>query len=237
MYRTALSIIQTAASEMALAIPQSIESTTDPGTIQLINLLNSAGYELCSFYPWQQLSVFQNITTVEGQQAYDLPQDWFYYIDQAHWNKSSNGPIIGPISAQEWQWVENDLVSSVSYTFRIMRNKLNILPLPAAGIELSLNYISNGWVEVAGTPGVFKSTVSKNDDMPILDWILLVKYLKLKLFQSRGLDTTAYTAEFTNWFDSLTGKDVGAPVLSIAGNSGQIHLINAANVPSGSWQV
>ena len=41
----------------------------------------------------------------------------------------------------------------------------------------------------------------------------MVKFLKLKMWQAKGLDTSNYVADFTRVFDAQTGQDHGAPVL------------------------
>ncbi len=49
-------------------------------------------------------------------------------------------------------------------------------------------------------------------------------------------DTTAVLSDFTRLFDSLTGKDVGAPILNLNGCQTPM-FIGPWSVPDGSWQV
>jgi len=237
MQATAIKIVQTAAAECGVTVPQTLQSTQDPGTIQLLTLLNSAGYETCAYYPWTQLSKFQLLTTEPDKGDYPLPDDWFYYLDQTQYNVTNNQFMRGPISPQQWQPLKSGLNPSSNFSYRIIGKNLELLPIPASAVELSLNYISNGWVDDGHNIGAVKSSIVYDDDMPLFDWLLMVKFLKLKLWEAKGFDTTAYKDDFTVYWESLVGKDVGAPILDVACQAGGMHLIDAHNIPSGNWPI
>jgi hypothetical protein len=230
MYKTALSIIQAACAETALPIPASIESSTDTGVIQLVALLNSAGYELANWHNWQQLQKLHSIVTISGQGAYDLPTDLAYYIDQTQWDDSHNNCLIGPASPQEWRKLTSGLIAPISSVFRMFGNKFNILPVPSDGMYITIVYMSNAWVDTNGE-GIYTQLVVNNGDIPQYDWMLLVKYLKVKMWQARGLDTTAYQNDFNNYFDTLVAKDLCAPILNLTRASYNDYLLGISNIP------
>jgi hypothetical protein len=234
MQVTALQILQTVAAETGLPIPQTLESTLDPGTLQLIALLNSAGYESLFYYPWEQLTRKQTLTTTDAVTSYPLPDDWAYYIDQTQQNVSARWPMAGPISTQAWSYIETSLVGAINTVFQIRANKLQILPAPTGATNLQMYYISNGWVEDGLNLGSYKPNITHNSDIPILDWLMLVKFVKLKLWESKGFDSTAFRQDFINIWDALVGKDVGSPKLNIMG-PWMNNQYGYVNVPQASW--
>jgi hypothetical protein len=59
----------------------------------------------------------------------------------------------------------------------------------------------------------------------------MVKYVKMKYMNAKGLNSATVTAEFNNLWNSLVGKDVGAPVL----NTALTAFANYGNLPEGNW--
>jgi hypothetical protein len=75
----------------------------------------------------------------------------------------------------------------------------------------------------------------KNDDVVRYEPWLIMRYLKLKFYQLKGFDTSGVEQDFMRIFNSLTGKDTGAPVLSMAPQTmGQ--FLGPWSCPDGSWQ-
>ena len=66
-------------------------------------------------------------------------------------------------------------------------------------------------------------------------WVLTA-YLKLKYWEAKGLDTTAYAKDFVNVWEARIGKSKGAPVLTLAPRARSM-LIGINNIPDGSWNV
>lgn len=231
---TALQILQTVASETGLPIPTSIEGTQDSGVLQLVALLNSSGYEALFYYTWEQLTKKQLLSTINGVGSYPLPADWGYYIDQTQQNLSAKWPLSGPVSTQSWSYLENNLVGATNIVYQVRQGNLLLLPVPTAVVQLQLYYITNGWVSVTSAPGTYSDKVTKNDDVPLLDWLLLVKFVKVKLWESKGFDSTAFRQDFVNIWEALVGKDIGAPKLSTVGPWSN-NQYGYANLPQASW--
>ena len=60
---TALQIIQQAAGEMGLEVPQSVAGTQSADGLQMFALLNAVGSELVRQYPWSNLVKTHKFTT------------------------------------------------------------------------------------------------------------------------------------------------------------------------------
>lgn len=217
MYQvTALRIIQQAAAELGLPVPNSAVTSREATVTQLLALLNTAGYELAHAFEWQQLIRKVTVPTVTGQSDYVLPSDFGKIINQTIWSSDNVDQIDGPLSAQRWELRTEGLLNSGPFTgFRIFGNKLNLNPAPTTVSNITFEYLSNGWVNSYLDPSNYTQTISNDKDVPQFDFMLLVKFLKLKMWQAKGLDTTSLEKDFARLYDMMSSQNKGAPVLSV----------------------
>jgi hypothetical protein len=241
MSNTALWIVQQACSELGLPAPTTVSSSTDATNVQMLALLNSAGYDLISNFQWEEMNRTYLFDTVDLQQDYPLPDDYNYFLDSTGWDRTNRWPLLGPVSQQEWQALIAAKVVAVSRTYYKVQNKLiSIWPIPASpgtqsgGRELAISYSSLNWVEDGITPGNYVSMITQDADIPVINQWLLMKFLKCKMWAAKGFDTTSLDAEFKIMFDSLTAKSKGSRVLSLAPKTGSV-FIGVQNVPEGNW--
>lgn len=234
---TSLEIINQAANELGLSSTANVTST-DTQTVQLLALLNSAGNDLVMAYPWGALRKEQLLATVNGQEAYPMPADWAYYLDQTQWDRTNRWPLMGPKSAQEWQWLKSGILSQgPRMRFRVMDDRLFLFPTPGASVRnLAMEYISKNWVRNPGPPETFADRITTNDQVPELDAWLMIKFLKLKFFSAKGLNTEEVKGDFFMAFSSIAGKAKGAPILNLAPRRASI-LLGPYSVPEGNWPV
>ena len=215
-------IINRVAVEVGLLSVSDPLSSVDETFIQLAELLNAAGQELVELHPWQVLTqVFQLTTADTDSGTYDLPDDFSYMIDQTGWDRSNRVAIGGPLSAQDWSYLDGrDLVSQSIYaSFRLVDNKFDLYPQPPPdGLDIRFEYISRNWAQEQGT-GDKKDMITNGADIVMYEPILIIKFLKVKFLQAKGFDTTAASLELENIFNSRTGKDTGAAILSASNNS------------------
>lgn len=221
-FATANVIINRAAVEVGLYKSNNPVASDDETFVQLTELLNAAGQEMVELWPWQGLVSQLEIITSEGDTGvYDLPSDFSYLTDQTGWDRTNNVPLGGPLSAQDWNYLQGrDLVSSTIYaSFRQADNKLELFPQPPpADHTLTWEYISRNWV--SSQAQVRADYVSEGSDIVLYEPILMVKFLRLKFLGAKGMDTQAALTEFETMFNSRTGKDTGAAVLN-ASNTGR----------------
>ena len=228
MRATALKIIQTVAAETGLPIPITLAST-DAGTVQLVALLNSAGYESCIYYPWEFLQEKQIITGDGVTAAFPLPPDYLYQVDNTGNALDAPNSLFGPITPQVWSYNETNLMVGITTMYQIRDSLMQFNPIPPAGVVYQWYYVRYTWVLDA--TGSFKAEVTKDDDVPLFDWMLIVKYIKMKYMNAKGLNSAPVTNEFNNIWNSLMGKDTGAPVL----NTAAVSFVNYGNLPQGDW--
>lgn len=249
--KSVLWIIQQATAELGLPSPSTISATQDPLVIQFVALLNRCGYELVQGYPWEQLDKQHIIETAEGQSEYDLPSDWSYFIDQTQWDRTNHWPLLGPKSPQEWQWLKGGLLSSgPRIRYRVWKGKFVIFPTPSptntpspgdntgvfAPWTLAMEYISNAWLMSSTQANTYYSEIQNDSDICLLDPWVTTAYLKLKFRQAKGLDDSNFKDDFVQLFWSRTGKNKGAPILTMAPRA-RTMLIGVNNIPDGSWNV
>jgi hypothetical protein len=244
-------IIQQSMSELGLPVPREAVANEDDLVRQFVALLNRAGYELVQGYPWEQLDKQHLIETVEGQDEYDLPSDWSYFIQQTQWDRTNHWPLLGPKSPQEWQWLKGGLLSSgPRIRYRVWKGKFVIFPTPSptntpspntntgvfAPWTLAMEYISRNWLASATDANTTYDMATNDTDVCLLDPWVVTAYLKLKFRQAKGLDDTSFKEDFVQLFWARTGKNQGAPILTMAPRA-RTMLIGVNNIPDGSWNV
>ena len=248
--QSVLWIIQQAMSELGLPVPREAVANEDDLVRQFVALLNRTGYELVQGYPWEQLDKQFVLETVEGKDQYDLPSDWSYFIDQTQWDRTNHWPLLGPKSPQEWQWLKGGLLSSgPRLRYRVWDGQFTIFPTPSAvntpsadntGVfapwTLAMEYISRNWLQDAIVANTTYDMVHADTDIVLLDPWIVIAYLKLKFREAKGLDNTSFKEDFVQLFWSRTGKNKGAPILTMAPRA-RTMLIGVNNIPDGSWNV
>lgn len=233
---SALSVVQQVAGELGLPTPTSLFGTDNPQTSQLVALLNSSGNELLMYYPWEFLVKFWTWDTVDGQSEYQVPDDWAYFVDQTQWDQTNHWPLLGPKSPQEWAWLKGGLLQAAPrMRYRVYQDKFVLWPTPGdTPFNMSMEYIRRTWVTRAdASKGTMVTADSDYTGYPA--W-MLIKFIKLKFYELKGFDTTGVRGDFTRIFQSLTGKDRGAPKLSLAPRFPPL-FIGPWSIPDGSWDV
>jgi hypothetical protein len=231
MRMTALEIIRQAAVELGLPSPTEVAASLESTGQQMLALLNSAGKDILVAHAWQELSYTYTFSATIGEDEYVLPSGFGYIVDQTFWNSSQQFPIMGPLSPQEWQQLTVGQ-SSLAFreAFRIQQGNIQLYPAPSSADGYTYQYVTENWVEDGVTSGTYKSAITMDADTPRTDGNLLVKALKVKMWNAKGLDTTSLTEEFGQLFNMLIGKTKGAPVLSLTRRPGNPYLSNC-NVP------
>jgi len=211
-------IINRAAVECGLLSSPDPVSDTNDSFVQLVGLLNSSGQELCELNDWPVLIKNYSITTASTDSgSYDLPEDFNYMIDQTGWDRTNRFPVIGPVSAQGWTWLEGrNLISQTIYaSFRMLDGKIDLYPSPPPdNLNLTFEYVSRSWLKEAGASEPNISTITAGSNICMLDPLLSIKFLKLKFLQAKGFDYSAAALEFDTLLGSRIGKATGAQILN-----------------------
>ena len=243
--QTLQSVITTTCSLLSLPQPQDAAGSSDPNIILMKTCENLASIEMLNTYEWATLTkmasidVFSTVPPDPSQAtetAFDLPGDFYRFIDQTQWNGAMRFPAVGPVSPQGWMtYMVFPISANFTLTWQIREGKIWFLNAPAVpGQAFRFMYLSRALVRDADDPDLYKNIATKNGDQFVLDGILMTLMTRVKWMEAKGFDSSSAVRDFMLAFDSRVGAQKGANILNIAGNRGGYPYIGIGNLPEAS---
>lgn len=163
---------------------------------------------------------------------YSMPADYDRQIDNTQWDKSKHWVMLGPETAQQWEWLISGYISTgPRIRYRIFGNYFQIWPALGTANTLGFEYISNAWASDAS--GTAKTTFTVDTDTCIYPDVLMVLGLKNKYFQVKGLGPI-YQEDYDKQLSIAKANDAGSATLSFAPQPGNV-LIGPNNIPDSSY--
>lgn len=215
-------IVDNVAAMVGYPPPADPAGSTDPAVIQMVQAVNMAGIELLSMYDWQEL-VKRHAITIQAfpenvrEQAFELPEDFYDWVDQTNWNATTQFPSLGPVSPQMWQQLLIRItLPTLSFYWQVRDNLLYVLAPPNSPQTMSFFYMSAGWVRDADNPDLYKNRMTKNGDTARLDAPMLTYLARAKWLEMKGLDSSAAMRDFFTMYQDRIAARKGATVLSMA---------------------
>jgi hypothetical protein len=203
----------------------SIVGTSIPQDTYVDTVLNSTS--LTSTQLASATSVGGSVTF--SRTIYPLPPDYETITDNTHWDKTKHWQMLGPVDAQQWQWLKSGYISTgPRVRWRILGNKFQIWPPYNTQEYLGFEYRSKGFVRSA-TDEV-KNSFTADTDTTVFDDRLMVLATKLKYFQIKNFDTTALYQDYMRYLSIVKANDKGSATLSFAPQPSAV-LIGWANIP------
>lgn len=238
-YSTLASIVRELSTMVGFPKPADPAGSSDPAVAQMVSSVNQAGADMMNLYDWQNLCKRGELlieADYEGQseKAFDLPPDFWSFIDQTQWNKDTRLPALGPVSPQAWMQLEvrnPKIVLTMLWQIRDGKLWIQTPPAPGNGQRFVFMYITRGWVRDADNPDLYKNMASKNGDSILFDDYLMVLLARVKWQSIKGFDTTSAMNDFRLNYENRKGRNKGAPVLSLVSNAGLPYLNMLTNVP------
>lgn len=234
-FDNAANIINDAALELGLVASAVTDpyASTDGNYIQLCALLKSLGQELLEQHQWTQLVKEYTFATTSGDNSYDLPTDFRSVVDQSEWDRTSQWPLGGPLSPQDWQLLQaRTVTASVRTWFRVANGELLLYPTPSSAATVALEYMSAWWASTSSETSPSKAYPTVYTDLVYFPRLLMVQGLKWKFKRQKGFDSTAEQQDFMDTLGRAKGKDSPAPVLSLDGRRNtSFRYIDGWNVP------
>jgi hypothetical protein len=178
----------------------------------------------------QQLS---STTTGESvtfsKTIYPLPSDYETITDNTHWDKTKHWQMLGPVDAQQWQWLKSGYISTgPRVRWRILGNTFQIWPPYNTQEYLGFEYRSKGFVR--STANAVLNSFQADTDTTVLDDTVLVLLTKLKYFQIKSFDTTSLQQDYMRYLSIAKANDKGSATLSFAPQPSAV-LMGWANIP------
>jgi hypothetical protein len=164
---------------------------------------------------------------------YDLPPDYETITDNTHWDKTKHWQMLGPVDAQQWQWLKSGYISTgPRVRWRILGNEFQIWPPYNTQEYLGFEYRSRGFVR--DSAGNVKNSFTADTDTTVLDDDVIALATKLKYFQIKSFDTTALNQDYIRYLNVAKANDKGSATLSFAPQPSAV-LIGWANIPDTSY--
>src|SRR5215831_12768347 len=121
-YTTLLEVVNMVATSVGHPQTNDVASSQDEAILRLGFYANLACSELVYMHDWQMLSQTCDLTVqsdFDGQveKMFPLPGDFKCMTDDTHWDRSTQLPAIGPVNAQDWQWL---VVRNTKITTRML---------------------------------------------------------------------------------------------------------------------
>lgn len=159
--------------------------------------------------------------------------DFGWVIPETIWDRSTRRPLYGPKTAAEWQQLQAQQMQGPWYQFTLRGNNILVLPPPAPGDAVYLEWMSRYWcassIGVAQPAMVADADVSKLDEqLHVLGTIFRFRQNKRLAYQE---DEDKYEAAI---LDNLTRDGVKSR-LDLAGAVSDIYP--GVLVPAGNWQI
>jgi hypothetical protein len=168
-------------------------------------------------------------TVTFSKTIYPLPPDYETITDNTHWDKTKHWQMLGPVDAQQWQWLKSGYISTgPRVRWRILGNTFQIWPPYNTQEYLGFEYRSKGWARSATNQ--VKNSFTADTDTTVLDDAVIVLLTKLKYFQIKSFDTTALQQDYMRYLNVAKANDKGSATLSFAPQPSAV-LIGWANIP------
>lgn len=170
-----------------------------------------------------------------SQVRYAMPSDYDRLVDRTDWDRSQRWEMLGPETAQQWQWLKSGYISTgPRVRYRVMGQLFQIWPALAAEHYLGFEYVSNQWVTATGDSSPTKTSFTVDTDTSIFPDRLMVLGIKLKYFEIKGFDTTAFFRDYNMQLDLAKSHDAGSPTLSLAPRASSV-LVGVENIPDSGY--
>lgn len=166
-----------------------------------------------------------------GKQAYAMPSDFDYFIEQTFWDGSYRWQLLGPIDAQE----KNVLKYGISPVgprrrFWVRGNLMYLQPMPTNSTDvIAFDYFSNSWCQSA--TGTGQNLWAADTDVYTLDEECFIQGLKWRFLRAKGLDFGQEFADYETVVARVMSRNGGPRTLPINSQSGRLRLLSDENVP------
>lgn len=173
------------------------------------------------------------VTLNFGKTKYSMPSDYDRQIDRTHYDKSKHWEMLGPETPQQWEWLKSSYISTgPRIRYRIMGGYFQTWPMMTTPEYLGFEYVSKNWGRDSG--GLSKSSFTADGDTCVFPDRLMVLGLKLKYFEIKGFDTSAFYRDYQAELSIAKANDAGSSTLSMSPKLSSV-LIGWENIPDSGY--
>lgn len=238
MGQTALALIQSFCykSNLSANVPSTLLNQTDPAILQLIHLFYEVGRDLVSRKCWPQLKRTHEFTTVDGTADYALPSDYYCSLLDTAWDTTNRWKLRGPqtdAGYQNLKWGYAPISTWSSYRIfgRDSTSQFQLLPTPGDAFDMQFDYVSNAWINNAGTWG---TTITSDSATVAFDDDLMLLGLSARWDFNKGLDNSQYLVAYEKLISAANARWNGSFKTML---SPDMRSWIYPNVQDGGWQI
>lgn len=216
-------------------IPTTFVGNEENQTAELtLSLATQVARELTRKYKWQVLKKEHSFTTVNGQEGYDLPEDFQRFANLTFWSESDRWPLI-QVSNVGWRELKSGLiVSGIRFYFIVSGGKFRINPTPSSAYQIAFDYYSKNFA-LSSNGSDEKSEWTDDDDIWRLDPDLLTLGIRYRFRSRKGQPFAEDKADYIDAIRDALFDDTPKPVID-TGVVPRRDLLEA-NVPDGNWSM
>lgn len=237
-----ITIIREAAKLCGIQPPNAAVSSTDLQVQQLVSLANEDGRELMQRHDWGALTKEKTFVTVATASQGDLVGDilssadnYDRVINETIWNRTTRLPVFGPHAPKEWQYRQAMTFTGPYPEYRIRGGELLFNPVPTAGQTCAFEYVTKNWV-VNSAGDVFREGFAADEDLPLLDYGILLAGIRWRWKQAKGLEYGENFNTYERLVTSAMARNGTKRTLSLSGSTNP-GIAPVVVVPSGSWNL
>lgn len=236
--KSLLQIVQGVCRKLGLNQPAAVIGSNDQNISQLQEIANEEGQELSDAYQWQiltsEVQFFGVATESQGNLNDIVDGQLGWIVNDTIWNRTTNRPLFGPLTAQQWQLMKARQAAGPFSEFRIRGNELLCYPPPDAGDNLHFEWVSKDFCQNAAGTASYREW-NADSDVSILDSRLMSLGIVWRWKQLKGLDFQADYAKYTVAVEQAKGRDGTKPVLCMSDWDRHNFLLTTDNLPDGNW--
>jgi hypothetical protein len=236
--RTLLQSVQAVCRKLGLTVPASVVGSNDPNIVQMYEVCNEAGQEYADAYEWQILTAEVSFlaTAVESQGSINtiVGGDLGWIVNDTIWNRTTDRPMFGPLSAQQWQQIKANAAAGPFSEYRIRGNELLFYPAANLNDACYFEWVSKDFCQNTGGSTSYCRWNAVTDvfvlDSRIFELSVLWKWKQLK-----GLDFQADYAKYLVAIEQAKARDGTKTVLSLSPWMQSDFLLTTNNIQNGNF--
>lgn len=236
--RTLLASMQSVARTLGLAVPAAVIGSNDQNMTQLYEIANEECQELVNGYEWQILTNEVTFATVaaesQGSMNAIVSGDLGWVLNDTIWNRTTNRPLFGPLSPQQWQQMKARAASGPFSQYRIRGNELLFYPAPSAGENCYFEWVSKDFCQNATNTTTY-CRWNADTDVFLLDSQLMERGIIWRWKQLKGLDYQKDEQKYRLAVERAQSRDGTKGILSLSPYAQGDFLLTMNNIQDGGF--